>query len=160
MVIEWVRVTKSEFNTVLKEHNWEPNSCGAFHLSDDGINHTIYILHHASTNFRLHELGHCVNGHGESRGVTYGEIARRELEADAFVCSKMGKPYNTGMIERPVLVLVAQAGCRVTDTFKWAIDNLQEYFPVTKKHKSILWDYIICYYREHRKQKREGTLLW
>lgn len=112
MKIEWVITSKSEFNAILKKHNWKPNSCGAFHSSPDGVNHTIYIPYHTSTKFRLHELGHCVNGHKDARGkLTYGEIAKRELEAEAFVYAKMGKPRDAFLFLIPIWVLTTEAKC-------------------------------------------------
>ena len=157
MKIEWVRTSKSEFNALLKEQNWKPNSCGAFHSSPDGINHTIYIMYHASTKFRLHELGHCVNGHKDAMGkLTYGEIAKRELEAEAFMYSKMGKPCDAFLFRMPIWILTSEAKCRPCHTFSWIMDNTDGYITITPKIRSAIWEYIISYYKIFRESVKNG----
>ena len=159
MSIQWIKVSRRELNTILGKNGHEPYSCGAFHTSTDGISHKIYLLHHASTNFRLHELGHVVSGHIDVKGITFGEIAKRELEAEAFRYSKIGKPYDAFLFLIPIWLLTT-IGCRPCHTFKWIKEHTDGYITMTSQNRSAIWTYVIEYYHISRKGKKEGTSLW
>ena len=156
MKVIWHKVTKKELSAILRKgnHTLDDLATDALHISYDGITHDIYIPYHASTRLRLHELGHAVNGHMEKKGMTFGEWATRELQADAFVYDKIGKPYDIWMIERPIWLLTTEAGCRPCHTIAWVTEALRPYFTLTRKGKSKLWHYIVQYYNDHRKTKR------
>lgn len=159
MNIEWIKVSRRRLNAILKENNHKPYSSNALHGSPDGINHTVHLLHHTSTKLKLHELGHIVNGHNESEDKTWYDVTRQEIEAEAFMYSKMGKPYDIWLPAHSIWLLIANGG-RPSEIFKWVIEILAGYFIIGRKHRSELWTYITDYYKEYKKEKREGDLLW
>lgn len=115
--------------------------------------HEIVLRKGASSKTRLHEIAHAELGHVGSAG-TYQEMARRELDADAWVYEKLGRdPTWSELLGNFVAEVddLLENGRSVNSVFTWLIDALEDAgYALDREDRSTVWWLV----RDRQKKQR------
>jgi hypothetical protein len=100
--VKYIVLPKKEFR-----EKYGPTTEGVHYT--EGEEHVVVVPRGAGPRTRLHELAHLALGHESGDGISLGEQARRELEADTWVYEKLGRSPSLREIYLDLRPLVEEA---------------------------------------------------
>lgn len=143
-----MRFTPKEF---ARRHG--PFVVGWHETSGEG-EHVIELPYGASTKTKMHEIAHAELGHvGPTE--TFGELAKRELEADKWVYEKLGKePSSMELFHNftPFVEELADKRYSLHEVFNWIKEEIENAgYQLERGDRSALWWWLRDYYEaRHR----------
>lgn len=143
------RLSSKEFR---KRH---PEGLLGWHGTTENGEHVIEVPYGASTRTRMHEIAHAELGH-KTEEMTFGDWAKRELAADAWVAERLGKGVTMAEVcgdFQPMAEEAFRMGYTVSNVMTWLMEELSGAgYSLDRGDRSTLW-WLLRRWHEEAKRK-------